>query len=90
MNVQKTGVVDMRTATTLRVHLDARARNITEETDFNVSVSNNNSVSFALHTILTFWSYRETCVKRPLSKTSKIGFQDQLLLDAGQKGSILQ
>ena len=45
MNVQKTGVVDTRTATTPRVHLDVRARNITEETDFNVSVSINKSIS---------------------------------------------
>ena len=45
MNVQKTGVVDMRTATTPKVHLDARARNVTEETDFNVSVSSNKSIS---------------------------------------------
>ena len=29
--------------------------------------------------------YSNTCVKRPLSKRSKTGFQDQLLLDAGQK-----
>ena len=27
----------------------------------------------------------ETCVKRPLSKRPKIGFQDQLSLNAGQK-----
>ena len=27
--------------------------------------------------------YSKTCVKRPLSKRSKIGFQDQLSLDAG-------
>ena len=27
----------------------------------------------------------KTCVKRPLSKRQKIGFQDQLLLNAGQK-----
>ena len=27
----------------------------------------------------------KTCVKRPLSKIPKIGFQDQLLLNAGQK-----
>ena len=26
-----------------------------------------------------------TCVKRPLSKRPKLGFQDQLLLNAGQK-----
>ena len=28
--------------------------------------------------------YSETCVKRPLSKIPKIGFQDQLSLNAGQ------
>ena len=27
----------------------------------------------------------KTCVKRPLSKRSKMGFQDQLSLNAGQK-----
>ena len=30
-------------------------------------------------------SYSKTCVKRPLSKRPKIGFQDQLSLNAGQK-----
>ena len=40
--------------------------------------------------------YGKTCVKQPLSKRPKIGFQDQLALNAGQKccrmlqGSILQ
>ena len=29
--------------------------------------------------------YSETCVKRPHSKRQKIGFQDQLLLNAGRK-----
>ena len=29
--------------------------------------------------------YSKTCVKRPLSKRLKIGFQDQLSLNAGQK-----
>ena len=29
--------------------------------------------------------YSKTCVKRPLSKRQKIGFQDQWLLNAGQK-----
>ena len=29
--------------------------------------------------------YSKTCVKRPLSKRPKIGFQDQYLLDAGKK-----
>ena len=29
--------------------------------------------------------YSKTCVKQPLSKRQKIGFQDQLLLNAGQK-----
>ena len=32
----------------------------------------------------------QTCVKRPLSKTPKIGFQDQLSLNVGQKYCILQ
>ena len=36
-----------------------------------------------------YW-YSKTCVKRPLSKRPKIGFQDQLSLNAGQKYSILQ
>ena len=40
--------------------------------------------------------YRKTCVKRPLSRRPQIGFQDQLMLNAGQsiaecsEGSILQ
>ena len=29
--------------------------------------------------------YSKTCVKRPLSNLPKIGFQDQLSLNAGQK-----
>ena len=29
--------------------------------------------------------YSKTCVKRPLSKRPKIGFQDRLLLNAGQR-----
>ena len=46
--------------------------------------------------VLGFDIYSNTCVKRPLSKGQKIGIQDQLLLNAGQKycrmleGSILQ
>ena len=32
-----------------------------------------------------FVAYSKTCVKRPLSKRQKIGFQDQLSLNAGQK-----
>ena len=31
------------------------------------------------------WDYSKTCVKQPLSKRPKIVFQDQFLLDAGQK-----
>ena len=34
---------------------------------------------------MTISLYNKTCVKRPLSKRPKIGFQDQLLLNAGQK-----
>ena len=33
----------------------------------------------------TFHEYSKTCVKRPLSKRPKIGFQGQLLQNAGQK-----
>ena len=29
--------------------------------------------------------YSKTCLKRPLKKKTKIGFQDRLLLNAGQK-----
>ena len=29
--------------------------------------------------------YSQTCVKRPLKNITKIGFQDQLSLNAGQK-----
>ena len=41
----------------------------------------------------TGYEYSKTCLKRPLKKKTKIGFEDQLLLNAGQKyckGSILQ
>ena len=31
------------------------------------------------------FQYSRICVKRPLSKSQKIGFEDQLSLDAGQK-----
>ena len=46
------------------------------------------------YTCETFYS--KTCLKRPLKKKTKIGFQDRLSLDAGQRycrmlqGSILQ
>ena len=49
---------------------------------------------FSLYIIYIIYS--KTCVKRPLSKRQKIGFPDQLSLNAGQsiakcsKGSILQ
>ena len=35
--------------------------------------------------LFLFIQYSKTCVKRPLSKSPKIGFQDQLSLNAGQK-----
>ena len=37
-----------------------------------------------LNELLKF-DYSKTCVKWPLSKRPKIGFQDQLSLNAGQK-----
>ena len=33
--------------------------------------------------------YSKTCVKQPLTKRQKIGFQDQLSLNAGRKNSIM-
>ena len=33
----------------------------------------------------SIFEYNKTCVKRPLSKRLKIGFEDQLSLNAGQK-----
>ena len=35
--------------------------------------------------IAIFAAYSKTCLKRPLKKKTKIGFQDPLLLNAGQK-----
>ena len=35
--------------------------------------------------IILLTHYSKICVKRPLSKRPKIGFQDQLSLNAGQK-----
>ena len=35
--------------------------------------------------VLSGHSHSKTCVKRPLSKRPKIGFQDHLSLNAGQK-----
>ena len=36
-----------------------------------------------------FLIYSETCLKQPLSKRPKIGFKDQLTLNAGQKYCIM-
>ena len=36
-------------------------------------------------TMLLGTTYSKTCVNQPLSKRPKIGFQDQLLLNAGRK-----
>ena len=40
-----------------------------------------------MYKIAPYWYliYSKTCVKRQLSKRQKIGFQDQLSLNAGQK-----
>ena len=35
--------------------------------------------------MIAIWVYGKTCVKRPFSKRPKIGLQDQLSLNAGQK-----
>ena len=37
------------------------------------------------HGVILWTKYSKTCVKPPLSKRRKIGFQDQLSLNAGQK-----
>ena len=44
---------------------------------------------FALTKAHTYSQYSKTCVKWPLSKRLKIGFQDQLSLNAGQKYCIM-
>ena len=42
-------------------------------------------VNRGLPPTLPGWAYSKTCLKWPLSKRAKIGFQDQLSLNAGQK-----
>ena len=46
----------------------------------------NSFVKLSLYNMIHFKHgiYSETCVKQPLSKRPKIGFQDQLSLNAGQ------
>ena len=39
----------------------------------------------SVHEMLVLITNSKNCVKWPLSKRPKIGFQDQLLLNAGQK-----
>ena len=47
---------------------------------FNMlNISNFNQVT------LNFYIYSKTCLKRPLKKKTKIGFQDRLSFNAGQK-----
>ena len=48
---------------------------------FTFSVTNNAKCSLAPKLLI----YSKTCVERPLSKRQKIGFQDQLSINAGQK-----
>ena len=51
-----------------------------------LGVSFKNTVSICLVSLFASrFIYSKTCVKRPLSKSAKFGFQDQLLLNAGQK-----
>ena len=38
-----------------------------------------------MHANLILIAYNKTCVKRPLSKSPNIGFQDQISLNADQK-----
>ena len=48
--------------------------------DFNYVIQKQNTAASKV-----FILYRKTCVKRSLSKGPKIGFQDQVSLDADQK-----
>ena len=41
--------------------------------------------SASFHQPSLFAKYSKTCLKRPLTKIPKVGFQDFLLLNAGQK-----
>ena len=48
------------------------------------------SINKGLYCIMMFWhylmtTYSKTCLKQPLFKRPKIGFQDQLSINAGQK-----
>ena len=49
------------------------------------SILNVSSLNCILKIEFITSTYSKTCVKRPLSKRLKIGFQDQLSLNAGQK-----
>ena len=40
---------------------------------------------FDINFVIMDTVYSKTCVKQPLAKRPKIGFQDKLLLNAGQK-----
>ena len=44
-----------------------------------------NDASHTICMVIAAMSYSKTCLKRPLKKKTKIGFQDRLLLNAGQK-----
>ena len=58
---------------------------------FNLSSAYNRTKFTALCKLKVLYNdYSKTCVKRPLSKRQKNGFQDQILLNAGQKYCILQ
>ena len=47
-----------------------------------VTESNKLKKTLKVHSV---WIYSKTCLKQPLSKRPKTSFQDQLLLNAGQK-----
>ena len=43
------------------------------------------TINLAVPSMIKLARYSKTCVKQPLSKRLKLGFQDQLSLNAGQK-----
>ena len=61
---------------------------ITTETVLSSEVGNfvkKYAVNITLNVSIMIAAYSKTCLKRPLSKRPKNDFQDQLLLNAGQK-----
>ena len=68
--------------------LETEIQDRIQETETNKQVNDNGQSIHGfppLDSHFFVMKYSKTCVKWPLSKRSKIGFQDQLSLNAGQK-----